>query len=84
MTALAILGIVGLLLLAPLVVAALRQRTLFSMALRNIGRRRAEAILVVAGLLGTGIITCRSSSVTSSKPPSPTWRGPGTALSTSR
>ena len=58
MTALAILGIVALLLLAPLVVAALRQRTLFSMALRNIGRRRAEAVLVVAGaLLGTAIIT---------------------------
>ena len=57
-TALAILGIVALLLLAPLVVAALRQRTLFSMALRNIGRRRAEAVLVVAGaLLGTAIIT---------------------------
>ena len=58
MTALAILGIVALLLLAPLAVAALRQRTLFSMALRNIGRRRAEAFLVVAGaLLGTAIIT---------------------------
>ena len=58
MTALAILGIVALLLLAPLAVAALRQRTLFTMALRNIGRRRAEAVLVVAGaLLGTAIIT---------------------------
>ena len=58
MTALAILGIVALLLLAPLAVAAVRQRTLFSMALRNIGRRRAEAVLVVAGaLLGTAIIT---------------------------
>jgi putative ABC transport system permease protein len=57
-TALVILGIVALLLLAPLAVAALRQRTLFSMALRNIGRRRAEAVLVVAGaLLGTAIIT---------------------------
>ena len=58
MTALAVLGIVALLLLAPLAVAALRQRTLFTMALRNIGRRRAEAFLVVAGaLLGTAIIT---------------------------
>jgi putative ABC transport system permease protein len=57
-TGLAILGIVALLLLAPLAVAALRQRTLFTMALRNIGRRRAEAVLVVAGaLLGTAIIT---------------------------
>jgi putative ABC transport system permease protein len=57
-TALTVLGIVALLLLAPLAVAAVRQRTLFSMAVRNIGRRRAEAILVVAGaLLGTAIIT---------------------------
>jgi putative ABC transport system permease protein len=57
-TALVILGIVALLLLAPLAVAALRQRTLFTMAVRNIGRRRAEAVLVVAGaLLGTAIIT---------------------------
>ncbi|MGI8617244.1 MAG: FtsX-like permease family protein [Actinomycetota bacterium] len=58
MTALAVLGIVALLLLAPLVVAALRQRTHVTMALRNIGRRRAEAVLVIAGaLLGTAIIT---------------------------
>jgi putative ABC transport system permease protein len=57
-TALTVLGIVALLLLAPLAVAALRHRTLFTMALRNIGRRRAEASLVVAGaLLGTAIIT---------------------------
>ena len=36
----------------------MRQRTLVAMALRNIGRRRAEAVLVVAGaLLGTAIIT---------------------------
>jgi putative ABC transport system permease protein len=57
-TALGILGVVALLLLAPLAVAAVRQRTLFTMALRNIGRRRAEAVLVVAGaLLGTAIIT---------------------------
>ncbi|MGH2640376.1 MAG: ABC transporter permease [Actinomycetota bacterium] len=58
MTALVVLGIVAFLLLAPLAVSAARQRTLFSMAVRNIGRRRAEAILVVAGaLLGTAIIT---------------------------
>jgi putative ABC transport system permease protein len=58
MTVLAVLGIVALLLLAPLAVSALRQRTLFTMALRNIGRRRAEAVLVIAGaLLGTAIIT---------------------------
>ena len=49
---------IALLLLLPLIVAAVRQRTLATMALRNIGRRRAEAILVVAGaLLGTAIIT---------------------------
>ena len=58
MTAPAMLGIVALVLLAPLAVAALRQRTHVTMALRNIGRRRAEAILVIAGaLLGTAIIT---------------------------
>ncbi len=58
MTAVIVLGIVALLLLAPLAIAALRQRTLFTMASRNIGRRRAEAVLVVAGaLLGTAIIT---------------------------
>ena len=58
MTAAAVLGTVAFLLIAPLIVAALRQRTLFTMALRNIGRRRAEATLVIAGaLLGTAIIT---------------------------
>src|SRR5918999_613679 len=58
MTALVILGIVALLLLVPLAVAAARQRTLVTMAVRNIDRRRAEAVLVVAGaLLGTAIIT---------------------------
>jgi putative ABC transport system permease protein len=52
------LGGVALVLLLPLIIAALRQRTLFTMAIRNISRRRAEAILVVAGaLLGTAIIT---------------------------
>ncbi|HSJ16541.1 MAG TPA: hypothetical protein VK920_00430, partial [Solirubrobacterales bacterium] len=58
MTALAVLGAIALVLLLPLVVAALRQRSLLTMAVRNIGRRRAEAALVVAGaLLGTAIIT---------------------------
>jgi putative ABC transport system permease protein len=57
-TGVAVLGAVALLLLLPLAVAALRQRTLLAMALRNIGRRRGEAVLVVAGaLLGTAIIT---------------------------
>jgi putative ABC transport system permease protein len=46
------------LLLLPLAVTALRQRTLVRMAMRNIRRRRGEAALVVAGaLLGTAIIT---------------------------
>lgn len=58
MSAVAVLGGVALLLLLPLIVAAIRQRTLFPMAIRNISRRRAEAILVVGGaLLGTAIIT---------------------------
>jgi putative ABC transport system permease protein len=58
MTAVAILGALALLLLLPLAVAAARQRMLVSMAVRNIGRRRAEAALVVCGaLLGTAIIT---------------------------
>jgi putative ABC transport system permease protein len=52
------LAALALLLLAPLVIAVARHRTLASMALRNIRRRRAEALLVVAGaLLGTAIIT---------------------------
>ena len=58
MTAVAILGALALLLLLPLAVAALRQRSLVIMAMRNIGRRRTEAMLVVGGaLLGTAIIT---------------------------
>lgn len=58
MNLIVVLGTVALLLLLPLIVAALRQRTLLTMAIRNISRRRAEAILVVAGaLLGTAIIT---------------------------
>jgi putative ABC transport system permease protein len=57
-SAVVVLGAIALLLLFPLVVVGVRQRTLVSMALRNIRRRRAEAILVVAGaLLGTAIIT---------------------------
>jgi putative ABC transport system permease protein len=58
MTALAVIGVLVLLLLAPLLVAVARQRPLITMAVRNIRRRRAEAVLVVAGaLLGTAIIT---------------------------
>jgi len=58
MTGVTILTVLALLLLTPLAVAALRQRTLFTMAIRNMSRRRAEALLVVAGaLLGTAIIT---------------------------
>ena len=58
MNVIAVLGGIALLLMLPLIVAALRQRTLFTMAIRNISRRRAEAVLVVAGaLLGTAIIT---------------------------
>ena len=58
MTTAAVLAAVALLLLLPLAVAALRQPTLVTMALRNIKRRRAEAALVVAGaLLGTAVIT---------------------------
>jgi putative ABC transport system permease protein len=57
-TAVAVLAaLVGLLLL-PLLVTAVRQRALVTMARRNISRRRGEAALVVAGaLLGTAIIT---------------------------
>jgi putative ABC transport system permease protein len=58
MTTAAVLAAIALLLLLPLAVAALRQPTLVTMALRNIKRRRAEAALVVAGaLLGTAVIT---------------------------
>ena len=58
MNVVAVLGGAAFLLLLPLIVAAVRQRTLFTMAIRNISRRRAEAILVVCGaLLGTAIIT---------------------------
>jgi putative ABC transport system permease protein len=57
-TAATVLAALVALLLLPLAVAALRQRTLVTMAMRNIRRRRGEAALVVAGaLLGTAIIT---------------------------
>jgi putative ABC transport system permease protein len=57
-TAATVLAALVVLLLLPLAVAALRQRTLVTMAMRNIRRRRGEAALVVAGaLLGTAIIT---------------------------
>ena len=59
MTAVAVLtGLCCLLLALPLAVTAVRQRALAAMALRNVGRRRTEAALVVGGaLLGTAIIT---------------------------
>jgi putative ABC transport system permease protein len=58
MTAAVILGALASVLLLPLIVTALRQRTLVTMAVRNIGRRPGEAALVVGGaLLGTAIIT---------------------------
>jgi putative ABC transport system permease protein len=57
-TAATVLAALVALLLLPLAVTALRQRTLVTMAMRNIRRRRGEAALVVAGaLLGTAIIT---------------------------
>jgi putative ABC transport system permease protein len=50
----AVVVILGL----PLLIAGIGQRSLFSMAVRNIGRRRGEAALVVLGaVLGTAIIT---------------------------
>jgi putative ABC transport system permease protein len=58
MTALIVLGALCVALLVPLVAAAVRQRSLAVMAVRNIGRRRGEAALVIGGaLLGTAIIT---------------------------
>jgi putative ABC transport system permease protein len=57
-TALAAISAVALALLLPLAVAAVRQRSLLTMAVRNIRRRRSEAVLVVGGaLLSTAIIT---------------------------
>ncbi len=58
MTAVTVLGVLVALLIAPLVWSALRHRSLGSMALRNLRRRRGEALLVIAGsMLGTAIIT---------------------------
>ena len=58
MTATVVLTGLCLLLALPLAVTAVRQRALAAMALRNVGRRRTEAALVVGGaLLGTAIIT---------------------------
>jgi putative ABC transport system permease protein len=58
MTAVVVLTGLCLLLALPLAVTAVRQRALAAMALRNVGRRRTEAALVVGGaLLGTAIIT---------------------------
>jgi putative ABC transport system permease protein len=58
MTALIVLGAAVAALLLPLVYSAVRQPSLGRMAVRNISRRRGEAVLVVAGsLLGTAIIT---------------------------
>jgi putative ABC transport system permease protein len=58
MTTFLALAAVSLALLAPLIVTAVRHRTLVAMTMRNIGRRRSEALLVVAGaMLGTAIIT---------------------------
>lgn len=54
----AILAALAAVLLAPLAFTAARQRTLAALAVRNIRRRRTEALLVVGGaLLGTAIIT---------------------------
>lgn len=58
MNAILVLGGGVLLLLVPLVVSAVRQPALVTMAARHISRRRGEAALVVGGaLLGTAIIT---------------------------
>lgn len=57
MTAAVLTGLC-LLLAMPLIVAAVRQRSIAAMALRNVTRRRTEAALVVGGaLLATAIIT---------------------------
>src|SRR5665809_121660 len=58
MNVVAVLGTIAMLVLFALVGAGVRQRTMVSMAIRNIGRARSEAIRGVAGaLLGTAIIT---------------------------
>jgi putative ABC transport system permease protein len=57
-TAAVVLTGLCLLLALPLAVTAVRQRALAAMAVRNVGRRRTEAALVIGGaLLGTAIIT---------------------------
>jgi putative ABC transport system permease protein len=51
-------NILVLLLLAPVIYDVVRRPTFRNLALRNISRRRGEAVLVIAGsLLGTAIIT---------------------------
>ncbi|WP_052666032.1 ABC transporter permease [Nitriliruptor alkaliphilus] len=58
MTAVGLLGALVAVLLVPLAYSAVRHRSLASLAVRNIDRRRGEAVLIVAGsLLGTAIIT---------------------------
>ena len=58
MTAVTVLGVIVGVLLLPLLVSLVRNRSLGSLAVRNLRRRRGEAILVIAGsLLGTAIIT---------------------------
>lgn len=58
MTAVGLLGALVAVLLIPLAYTAVRHRSLASLAVRNIDRRRGEAVLIVAGsLLGTAIIT---------------------------
>jgi putative ABC transport system permease protein len=53
-----ILRLLVLLLLVPIVVDVVRRPTFRSLALRNVSRRKGEAILVIVGsLLGTAIIT---------------------------
>jgi putative ABC transport system permease protein len=58
MSSVAILSAVVGILALPLLVTGFRQRSLVTMALRNVGRRRGEAALIVLGaVLGTAIIT---------------------------
>ncbi len=58
MTAVTVLGAIVVVLLSPLLVGLVRQPRLGSLAVRNLRRRRGEAVLVVAGsLLGTAIVT---------------------------
>jgi putative ABC transport system permease protein len=58
MTPVVVLGAAAALLLAPLVVSAVRTPALLTMARRNLVRRRTETMLLVGGaMLGTAIIT---------------------------